>query len=68
MKPPGVPAFKMHTLYQVNGDAGQLLDDAWSCAPQVLEGIADVETTVATLDSYCRSLFAEQSAHTRELL
>lgn len=68
VKPPGVPAYSMHTLYQVNGDAGELLDDAWSCAPQVLDGLSDVETTVQTLNSYCRSLFAEQAPHTRDRL
>lgn len=65
VKPPGVPAYDMHTLFQVNGNADQFLDDAWSCAPQVLDGIADVPSTVQTLNAYCRSLFAEQASHSR---
>jgi len=68
VKPPGVPAYEMHTLYQCNGDAQEFLDDAWSCAPQVLDGIADVETTVQTLNAYCRSLMAEQAEHSRDRL
>lgn len=68
VKPPGVPAYEMHTLYQCNGDAQEFLEDAWSCAPQVLDGIADVEATVQTLNAYCRSLMAEQAEHSRERL
>lgn len=68
VKPPGVPAYEVHTLYQCNGDAQLFLDDAWSCAPQVLDGIADVDTTVGTLNSYCRALLAEQAPHSRERL
>lgn len=68
VKPPGVPAYEMHTLYQANGDATALLEDAWSCAPQVLDGLADVDKTVQTLNSYCRALMSEQAPHTRERL
>jgi len=68
VKPPGVPAYEMHTLFRVNGEADQFLTDAWSCAPQVLSGLANVDTTVQTLDSYVRSLFAEQAQHSRERL
>jgi hypothetical protein len=68
IKPPGVPAYSMHTLVKVNGTADAVLDDAWSCAPQVLAGLADVDTTVQSLNSYCKTLFAEQAPHTRERL
>lgn len=68
VKPPNVPSYEMHTLYRANGEADVLLDDAWSCAPQVLDGIADVTMTVQTLDAYCRSLFAEQANHSRDRL
>jgi hypothetical protein len=68
VKPPGVPAYEIHTLYQCNGDAAEFLSDAWSCAPQVLDGIADVETTIQTLDSYCKALLHQQQPHTREAL
>lgn len=68
VKPPGVPAYNMHTLYHVNGDAEEFLTDAWSCASQVLEGLADVDHTVQTLNAYCRSLFAEQAEHSRDRL
>jgi hypothetical protein len=68
IKPPGVPSYEMHTLVQVNGTADSVLNDAWSCAPQVLEGICDVDTTVQSLNSYVRALFAEQAPHTRDRL
>lgn len=70
IKPPGVPAFKIHTMHAVNGSADRYLHDAWSCAPQVLEGagVTDVEKVIGTLDAYCRSLFAEQAEHNRERL
>lgn len=68
VKPPGVPAYEIHTLYQCNGDAAEFMEDAWSCAPQVLDGLADVETTVQTLDSYCKALLHEQQPHSRDRL
>jgi hypothetical protein len=68
VKPPGVPAYSIHTLYKANGDAEAFLDDAWSCAPQVLNGLCDVDSTVQTLNSYCRALLAEQAPHSRERL
>jgi hypothetical protein len=69
IKPPGVPAYEMHTLHSVNGGADAYLNDAWSCAPQVLDGLTpDVQATVDTLDAYCRSLFAEQAPHSRDRL
>jgi hypothetical protein len=66
VKPPGVRAFDLHTLHQVNGTADAYLHDAWSCAAEVLEGIAPVEATVENLDAYIRSLFASQKAHSRQ--
>ena len=68
IKPPGVKAYDMHTLHMCNGSAEGFLEDAWSCAPQVLEGIADVDTTVQTLNAYCLSLMAQQVPHSRERL
>lgn len=68
VKPPGVPAYNMHTLYHCNGSAQDFLTDAWSCAPQVLDGLGDVEQTVQVLNSYCRSLMAERAPHTRDRL
>ena len=68
IKPPGTASFAMHTRVQVNGEADKYLSDAWSCAPQVLDGIADVETTVKSLDAYCRTLFFEKAEHTRDRL
>lgn len=68
VKPPNVPAFEVHTLYACNGDAEEFLADAWSCAPQVLNGLADVDSTIQTLNSYCRALLAEQAPHSRARL
>jgi hypothetical protein len=66
-KPP-CPSYETHTLVPVNGNADYLLTDAWSCAPQVLEGIADTEKVTAMLNAYCKTLFASQIPHNRDLL
>lgn len=69
VKVDGVPAYEMHTLYQTNGEADAFLDDAWSCAPQVLAGLAEhPDKVISTLDAYCRVLMAERSPHTRDRL
>lgn len=67
-KPPGVPAYETHVYVKANGSAERLLDDAWSCAPQVLAGIADADSVIPVLASYCVSLMNEQSPHRRERL
>jgi hypothetical protein len=67
-KPPGVPSYETHIYVKANGTADQLLADAWSCAPQVLAGIADPQVVVPVLSSYCASLLKEQSPHRRERL
>lgn len=68
VKPPGVPAYEVHTMVKANGTADSLLDDAWSCAPQVLAGVADVDQVVPVLSAYCQMLFAEQAPHDRTRL
>lgn len=68
VKPPGVPSYEVHTLYACNGDAEEFLADAWTCAPQVLNGLADVGPTIDSLNSYCRALLAEQAPHSRARL
>jgi len=67
-KPPGVPSYETHTLVEANGNTDSLLDDAWSCAPQILVGIADPADVVPVLNAYCKTLFATQKPHSRELL
>lgn len=67
-KPPGVPAYETHMYVKANGSAEKLLDDAWSCAAQVLDGIADCEKVVPVLNSYVATLLAEQHPHERERL
>ena len=67
-KPPGVPSYETHVYVKANGSAERLLEDAWSCAPQVLDGIADCEKVVPVLSAYCASLMAEQSPHRRDRL
>jgi hypothetical protein len=67
-KPPGVPAYETHLFVRANGNAAALLSDAWSCAPQVLNGIADPEEIVPVLNSYVASLIAEGSPHDRDRL
>lgn len=68
MKPPGVPSYEMHTLFAANGSSAKFLEDAWSCAPQTLDGIADPDKVIPLLDSYCMSLLAEQAPHSRPRL
>ena len=67
-RPPKVPAYETHLYVKANGTAAKMLEDAWSCAPQVLDGIADAEKVIPILDSYCQSLLSEQSPHKRERL
>jgi hypothetical protein len=64
-RPPGVPSYETH-LY-AKGDE-RCLEDAWSCADLILDGIADPVQVVPVLDSYCQSLLAERSPHKRERL
>jgi hypothetical protein len=66
-KPPGVPAYETH-LYVTPLNAGKLLDDAWSCAPMVLDGIGDPEVVVPLLNSYCTSLIQSRQPHERARL
>ena len=66
--PPGVPAYEVHTLLKANGSTLALLADAWSCAPNVLDGIADSAAVIPVLDSYCATLLAEQAPHSRDRL
>lgn len=67
-KPPNCPSYETHTLVPANGSAKGLLEDAWSCAPQVLDGIAKADEVVPVLDAYCQTLLAEQTPHSRSLL
>ena len=67
-KPPGVPSYETHLFVKANGSTSKFLEDAWTCAPQILDGIADAEKVVPILDSYCQSLLAEQSPHKRDRL
>jgi hypothetical protein len=67
-RPPNVPSYETHCYAKANGNAARLLDDAWSCAPRVLDGIADPSTVIPLLDSYCRSLLTEGVPHDRERL
>jgi hypothetical protein len=68
-KPPGVPAYETHLYVSPNnGQTPRLLEDAWSCAPQVLAGIADPAVVVPLLNSYCQSLISGRQAHERSRL
>lgn len=67
-KPPGVPAYETHLYVAANGNSANVLEDAWSCAPQVLDGIADPDTVIPVLNSYCHSLLSEQAPHDRARL
>jgi hypothetical protein len=67
-RPPGVPSYETHLYVKANGSAEHLLDDAWSCAEKVLNGIADPAKVIPVLNSYCTSLLSEQSPHERPRL
>lgn len=64
-KPPGVPSYETHTIIPANGKEALLLDDAWSCASKVLDGIADPEVVIPVLDAYVVHLLATQTKHDR---
>lgn len=64
---PECAAYETHCFVKAK-DPDYLLDDAWSCAPQVLDGIADPDRVVPILDRYARSLLSTQQPHTRENL
>lgn len=65
---PPCPSYETH-LYVPAKDPDHLLDDAWSCAEAVLDGISDdVQGTISVLDSYVRCLLSEQAPHSRARL
>jgi hypothetical protein len=67
-KAPSCRSFETHTLIRANGSSAKVLEDAFSCAPEVLDGIADPAVVVPVLESYCHTLLAEQSPHERSRL
>jgi hypothetical protein len=70
-KPPGLAADAYLTLRRDAAHGAKvtdLLEDAWSCAPRLLLGIAEPEPVVAALDNYCRGLLTECRPHQRDEL
>jgi hypothetical protein len=65
---PGVPAFDVYRVVPVrNGDLDKVLEDAWACLPQALDGFdCDVAKVEVALDTYTRGLLVSQTAHTYE--
>ena len=61
-----IAPYDAHVAIGVNGEAKELLRDAFSCAPQVLDGIADPEVIVPQLEAYCLSLFKHREPHSRD--
>lgn len=68
VKPPGIPSYETHTMIKVNGNASQLMADAWSCADRVLDGIADPQRIVPMLESYCQGLLVSGTPHSKDRL
>lgn len=66
-RPPGVRSYETH-VYVKTPDTGYALEDAWSCAPELLAGIADHEQVVPVLNDYVTTLLREQSRHQRPRL
>jgi len=69
VKPEGLRSFEVHTAITLDAkQAKTALADAWTCAPMVLDGIADTEPVITALDGYTASLLVTGRAHTREAL
>jgi hypothetical protein len=69
VKPDGLRSFEVHTVVTLTpSQAAEALVDAWACAPQVLEGLADVEGSIKRLHSYTMGLLTTGRPHTREAL
>lgn len=66
-KPPGVPAYETHLYVKANA-TDRLLDDAWSCAPKILDGIGDADLVIPVLNSYVTTLLMEGSPHEKSRL
>jgi hypothetical protein len=68
-KPPGVPSYETHTIIPAGGKEALLLDDAWSCATKVLNGVgADPKVIVPVLDAYVVHLLSTQTKHDRDTM
>jgi hypothetical protein len=67
-RPPGIPSYQIHTVVPGKGKEAWLLEDAWPCAVQVLDGVADPVEVVPILDAYVTHLIATQSAHSRAIM
>lgn len=67
---PNVTANETYLYVRTNpAQVAKLLEDAWTCAPKVLDAIVDdVPELVSCLDNYCRSLLVGQTPHTRDAL
>lgn len=69
VKPEGLRSFEVHTAISLDEkQAKTALNDAWTCAPMVLDGIADAEPVTTALNSYVTSLLTTGRPHTREAL
>jgi len=65
-RPSGVPAYETHVWVSGAGRTTMLLDDAWSCAAQVLKGLTpDPTATIESLNAYCTMLIEKQQKHDR---
>lgn len=59
---------EFHVHSDVNGDGPKLLEGAFVYAPKALDGIADAEKVITTLENYCLALFQARCEHTKERL
>lgn len=64
-KAPTCRSFETHTLIQANGSTAKVMEDAFSCGAEVLDGIADHTKVIPVLESYLSVLLAEQSPHNK---
>lgn len=67
-RPVGVDPLTVHCSQEINGQAPALLADAFTFAPQVLDGLGDHVVVQEILTRYVADLFYEQMPHSRERL
>lgn len=67
-RPVGIDPLTVHCSQEINGQTPALLADAFTFAPQVLDGLGDHVVVQEILTRYVADLFYEQIPHSRERL
>lgn len=64
----GIDPLSVHCDQYINGQGPKLLADAFTFAPQVLDGLGPTDKVVRALETYCLSLYESQQPHTKARL